>query len=195
MNKFISETVPFVTKTTLVYGCLAAGFSFLGIFLPERILLDNPITGGLAVEHILGHIAWGLMIGVLSFSLRYFLMAGSFAIIIDSDHLIQILDIEGVLRMGHSIPFGFLSIIVLMLIFGKKDYLLGAITFAAMLAHISFDTLTGSGNFPFFVPLYDDLVRFPDSFWFVFQLTGAAIIISAMILTRSRGMEIKEPLE
>ena len=192
MNQIIQKTIPFVSKATLVYGLLAVGFSFLGIFLPERIFLDSPITGGFKVEHILGHMAWGLMIGALSLSLRYFLLAGSFAIIIDWDHLIQFLDIDAIGRMGHSLPFGFLSVIVIMLIFGKKDYLLGATAFAAMLAHISFDTLTGSGNFPLYAPFYDDLVRFPDSFWFIFQLIGAAIIITSMVFSRSQKRNLKK---
>jgi len=176
----------FVTKTTLVYGSLVATFSILGIFLPERQYLDNPLTGGLDIEHILGHIVWGLMVGVASLSLRYFLIAGSLAIIIDFDHLIQFLNIEAIGRMGHSIPFGLVSVIVLMVVFGKKDYLIGAIALAAMLAHISFDTLTGSGNFPLFVPFYDDLVRFPDSFWFVFLLVGMGLVLSTTIFTRSQ---------
>lgn len=178
--------MPFVTKATLVYGLLALGFSFLGVFLPERTFLDSPITGGLNVEHILGHIGWGLMIGALSYSLRYFLLAGSFAIIIDWDHLIQFLDIDAIGRMGHSIPFGFFSVIIMMLVFGKKDYMLGATAFAAMLAHISFDTLTGSGNFPLFAPFYDYLVRFPDSFWFIFQGIGAAIILTSTVLLKTK---------
>ena len=182
----------FVTKATLVYGSLATTFSILGILLPERAYLDNPIVGGLDVEHILGHIFWGLMIGVISLSLRYFLLAGSFTIIIDADHLIQFLDIEAIGRMGHSIPFGFVSVIVLMIIFGRRDYLLGSTVFAAMLAHISFDTLTGSGNFPLFVPFFDDLVRFPDSFWFVFLLVGIGLVLSTKIFTRSQKYKKKQ---
>jgi len=88
--------------------------------------------------------------------------------------------------MGHSIPFGFVSVIVLMIIFGRRDYLLVSTVFAAMLAHISFDTLTGSGNFPLFVQFYDDLVRFPDSFWFVFLLVGMGLVLSTTIFTRSQ---------
>ena len=176
----------FVTKATLVYGSLAAAFSILGTLLPERVYLDNPLVGGLGIEHILGHIFWGLMIGALSLSLRYFLLAGSLAIIIDFDHLIEFFEIEAIGRMGHSIPFGFVSVMVLMIIFGRRDYLLGSTVFGAMLAHISFDTLTGSGNFPLFVPFYDDLVRFPDSFWFVFLLVGMGLVLSTTIFTRSQ---------
>jgi len=193
--KFIKKPkrdILFVTKTTLVYGSLVATFSILGIFLPERLYLDNPLTGGLDIEHILGHIVWGLMIGAASLSLRYFLIAGSFAIIIDADHLIQFLNIEAIGRMGHSIPFGLVSVIVLVIIFGRRDYLLGSTVFAAMLAHISFDTLTGSGNFPLFAPFYDDMVRFPDSFWFVFLLVGIGLVLSTKIFTRSQKYKKKQ---
>jgi len=118
----------FVTKRSLVFGFLAAGFSILGIFLPERQYQDSPLVGGLDIEHILGHIVWGLIIGAASFKIRYFLIVGSFAFLLDLDHLIQFLDIDVFGRMGHSIPFGLLSATVLMIIFGKKDYLLGVAT-------------------------------------------------------------------
>ncbi|KFM22236.1 putative membrane-bound metal-dependent hydrolase protein [Marine Group I thaumarchaeote SCGC AAA799-B03] len=196
VNKRKNDLV-FIIKATLLYGILAAGFSLLGIFLPERQFLDNPISGGLDWFHIIGHIVWGLMIGALSFSLRYFLLSGAFAIIIDWDHLVQFLDIDAIGRMGHSIPFGFLAAVVMMILFSdlrnrNEHYLLGAVAFAAMLAHISFDTLTGSGNFPLFAPFYDHLIRFPNSFWFVFQLAGAAIIISSMILAKSHISKDKD---
>ena len=175
-----------------MYGLLAAAFSVVGIFLPERQYLDDPLVGGLDLQHIIGHIVFGLMIGAVSLRLRYFLLAGSFAIIIDSDHLIQLLEIEAIGRMGHSIPFAFLSAIVLMIIFGRKDYLLGVTVFAAMLAHISFDTLTGSGNFPLFVPFYNEMIRFPNSFWFVFLLVGITLVLSAKIFARSQSIRKKQ---
>jgi len=175
-----------------VYGILAAAFSVVGIFLPERQYLDDPLLGGLDLQHIIGHIVFGLIIGAVSLRLRYFLLAGSFAIVIDSDHLIQLLEIEAIGRMGHSIPFAFLSAIVLMIIFGRKDYLLGATVFAAMLAHLSFDTLTGSGNFPLFVPFSDELIRFLDSFWLIFFLLGIALVLSATILVRTQNIRNKQ---
>jgi hypothetical protein len=174
---------------SLVFGGASFAFSLIGLVLPEKQILENPIINGIAWQHIGGHIIWGLMIGVVSLSLRYFLLCGSFAIIIDWDHFIQFFDVEGLARMGHSIPFGFVASAALMLVFGKKDYLLGAIAFAAMLAHVSFDTLSGTGSFPLFAPIYDGMVLFPNSFWFIFQLVGFAIVISTMILSKSQRKE------
>lgn len=188
----MKKDLAFVIKATILYGFFAAAFSVVGIFLPERQYLDDPLVGSLDIQHIIGHIVWGLIIGAVSLRLRYFLLAGSFAIIIDSDHLIQLLDIEAIGRMGHSIPFGLLSVAVLMVVFGRKDYFLGVTVFAAMLAHISFDILAGSGNFPLFVPFYDDMIRFPNSSWFVFLLVGIALVLSATILARSQSIRKKK---
>jgi len=186
----MKQDLVFVTKRSIMFGILAAGFSILGIFLPERQYLDSPLVGGLDIEHILGHIVWGLIIGATSLKLRYFLLVGSFAILLDSDHFIQFLNIEAIGRIGHSIPFGLLSAVVLMIIFGKKNYLLGAVTFSAVLAHLSFDTLTGSGNFPLFAPFYDELIRFPDSFWFIFLLIGISIVLSTTVISRVKMKNI-----
>ena len=56
MQNLRTKDFIFLTQTTLVYGGLAALFSIFGIFLPERIYLDSSITGGLDIEHILGHL-------------------------------------------------------------------------------------------------------------------------------------------
>lgn len=153
--------------------------------MPDRQFFENPLVNGVDMPHVFGHIIWGLMIGAASLSLRYFLLCGAFAIIIDWDHLIQFFNVDGLVRMGHSIPFGAVAALVLMILFGRKNYLLGTIAFAAMLAHISFDTLSGGGNFPLFAPFYDQIVTFPNSFWFIFQLVGFTIVISSMILSKS----------
>ena len=143
--------------------------------------------------HIAGHIAWGLMAGAASFSLRYLILTGTLAIVIDSDHLIQFLNVEGIGRLDHSIPFGIFSALTAMLVFGKKDYLLGAAVFAAMLAHISFDTLTGSGNFPLFAPFYNDLIRFQKVDWVLFQL--GAVIMLGLIAMQIRRNGLKKSAE
>ena len=144
----------FIIRTSVVYGVLAFSFSIIGLFLPEGYIPGNPIeASGLSVEHVLGHVIWGLVVGVFSFRFRYFVLAGLFAIILDSDHLIQFLGIEMISRMAHSITFGIIAAVVMMIIFGKKDILLGTIAFSAIFSHISYDILlSGSTNFPLLAP-------------------------------------------
>ena len=86
-------------------------------------------------------------------SLRYIILAGLFPIILDADHFLQFLDIEMTMRMAHSLPFALIAIVVMMLLFGKKDLRLIAVSAAAVFCHISFDIiLNGSTEFPFLAP-------------------------------------------
>ena len=163
-----SENFAFIIKTSTLYGILATVFSLVGLSLSSTYLVGNPLeVSGISVEHVVGHIVWGLMIGIVTFKTKYFLIAGFFPIILDSDHLIQFLGIEVVPRMAHSISFGLIAILVMMMIFGKRDYILGAISFAAVLSHISFDILLGGGSmFPFFTPFINELTIFlPCDIW------------------------------
>ena len=163
-------------KTNMVYGLLAIAFSLIGILLPSVIPLNSPISSA-TIEHIVGHIIWGMMVGILSFSLRGAILAGSFAVILDADHLIQFLEIEAIPRMAHSVPFAILSFAALPLIFGKKKLLIGAIGAAAVFSHISFDTIIGTGDFPLFVPFYNNTIIFANWYGMLFQLLAACIIL------------------
>ena len=84
----------FILKTSNAYGSIAFLFSFIVLILPNAVILGSPIDSNITVEHVMGHIAWGLVVGIVSFSLRYFTIAGLFPIILDVDHLLQFLDVE-----------------------------------------------------------------------------------------------------
>ena len=99
----ISSNIFFILKTSVVYGIIAVGFSILGLILPDRFIVGNPLeVSGVSFEHVFGHIVWGLAIGIASFSFRYAILAGLFPIILDFDHWIQFLGIEMIPRMAHS---------------------------------------------------------------------------------------------
>ena len=129
--------------------------------------------------------------GIVTFRLKYFLIGGIFPIILDSDHLIQFLGMEVVPRMAHSVSFGLISIIVMMMIFGKRDYILGAISFAAVLSHISFDILLGGGSvFPFFTPFITEETIFQELDWILMQI--CAVILVGISVFISRRKKIKK---
>ena len=70
------SSVFFIGKTSLVYGGIAFGFSMLGVILPDAFLVGNPLeVSGITPEHIIGHIMWGLVAGVASFSFRYAILS------------------------------------------------------------------------------------------------------------------------
>tara|TARA_B110000438_G_scaffold283949_1_gene312508 strand:- start:404 stop:661 length:258 start_codon:yes stop_codon:yes gene_type:complete len=84
MNKpkiVISSSVFFIVKTCSVYGAIAFGFSLIGLILPNAFVVGNPLeVSGISFEHVFGHIMWGLVAGIVSFSFRYAIISGLFAI-------------------------------------------------------------------------------------------------------------------
>jgi len=186
-----SENFAFIVKTSTLYGILAAVFSLVGLSLSSTYLVGNPLeVSGISVEHVIGHIVWGLMIGLVTFRLKYFLIGGIFSIILDTDHLIQFLGIEVVPRMAHSISFGLIAIFVMMIIFGKRDYLLGAISFAAVLSHISYDILlNGTSEFPFFTPFTSEVTIFQGYDWILMEIVAVMLVGISVLISKRKKMK------
>lgn len=190
MNKLaLKDNLSFVIKTSLLYCALAAAFSFTGIFLPEKVSLGNPLPG-FTLHELAGHFAWGIMFGLVTLSIRYCLIAGTFAVLIDSDHLIGLFHIEALGRMSHSVLFGIVAVVILMITFGKKDYRLGAIAFGAVLSHISFDIFDGDPSFPFLAPFYSKHISFTNVSWLYFEIAAIVIVGIAVIFTKRKETKI-----
>ena len=183
----------FIGKTSIAYGVLAFSFSMIGLILPNSFVVGNPLeVSGISFEHVFGHIVWGLAIGIASFSFRYAILSGLFPIILDFDHWIQFLGIEMIPRMAHSITFGFIAMGIMMFIFGRKDLRLGAIAIAAVFSHMSFDIfLTGTSDFPVFVPFVLDKFTFSGTDWIIFEFLAASLIFVASIIV-FRKQKIKK---
>ena len=173
-----------------MYGLFAACFSLLGLFLPTAILPNYPLESA-TIEHVVGHIVWGMMIAFVALSLRYIVAGGLFAIILDADHLVGFLTIESVSRMSHSIPFALLIPIVMMLIFGRRDFILGSISFAAVFSHLSFDTLFDSGDFPILIPFSSLVLTFQGTDWIILQLIAVSVVICTKLITEKKGINKK----
>ncbi len=189
-----SKNFPFIIKTSILYGALAAAFSLIGLFPPEADIIGSPLeVSNVTVEHITGHVVFGMIVGLVTLSLRYFLIGGIFSIILDSDHLIQFIGIEVVPRMAHSVSFAIIAILVMMIVFGKRDYLLGAISFAAVLSHISYDILLGgTAKFPFFTPFTSEVTTFQGADWILMEI-GAVILVGISVFI-SRREKMKKRL-
>lgn len=181
----------FITKASVLFCVLSAGFSLLGILFAEKGPQINPVTS-LSIQEVLGHLAWGLIAGIVTLSLRYVILTGLFAVLIDSDHLIGLAHIDAISRMSHSITFGIIAAVVLVLVFGKKNYLLGAVAFSGMLAHLSFDIFGAEdGKFPIFTPFYNHQISFPNADWIYFEIAAIAIIGLVVILTKKETVKVK----
>lgn len=191
MSQSLKKETSFVIKTVLVFCALSAAFSFVGMLLPEKGPLPNP-SGGLNIREIGGHLIWGLVAGAAFLSLRYVIITGLFAVLIDSDHLIALLHVDALSRMSHSIAFGALAVVVLMISFGRKDYKLGAAAFAGVLSHLSFDTFAGSdGRFPLFVPFYNHQIIFQNIDWIYFEIAAIVLVGIITILTARKTSKLE----
>jgi len=196
MNKpkiVISSSVFFIVKTCSVYGAIAFGFSLIGLILPNAFVVGNPLeVSGVSFEHVFGHIMWGLVAGIVSFSFRYAIISGLFPIILDFDHWLQFLGIEMIPRMAHSLSFALVAVVLMMIIFGRKDLRLGAIAIAAVFSHMSFDIfLVGRTEFPIFVPFTSEKIAFTEPYWILFEFISIAIIfVASVIFFRKQKIKI-----
>ncbi len=189
--KLERKSIYFVIGVSVVFCSLSAGFSLVGTVLPDKIAMINPIEhGSLSIKEIGGHFIWGAVAALVTLRLRYILLGGLFAVLIDSDHLIGLLHTEGIPRMGHSITFAIIATIVLMLVFSKKDYRLGTIVGTSVLTHISYDIFDGSYGFPILTPFMDKIIQFPKIDWMVFEIAAIAIIgVSSFIITKKESVQ------
>jgi hypothetical protein len=175
--KLKKNDILFVIGTSLAYCMLSAAFSFVGTVLPEKTFLISPIEhGSLNIKEIFGHFIWGFVAGMVILRIRYILLGGLFALLIDSDHLVGLMHMSGLPRMSHSIIFAILSLIVLMILFGKKDYRLGVIAATSVLTHISYDVFDSEMGFPILTPFINTIIQFPRIDWIFFEIIAIIII-------------------
>jgi LexA-binding, inner membrane-associated putative hydrolase len=180
----------FVVGVSLVYCSLSAGFSLVSTILPDKMILLNPIEhGSLNLKEILGHFIWGVVAGFVTLKLRYILLAGLLPVLIDSDHLVGLLHVEGIPRMSHSITFAILATVVLLVIFSKRDYRLAAIVGTSVLTHISYDMFDGGFGFPVFTPFVNKIIDLPRTDWLVFEIVAICIVGAVSYMTTRKESE------
>jgi len=177
-------------KTTLVYGFLAVGFGLIGFILPGVSPPDDPLASA-TVEHMVGHIVWGMVAAFAALSFRHIFAGGLFALALDADHLLNFFNIDMVTRITHSISFALLAPIGMLLIFGRRDLLLGSICFAAVFSHMSFDTFLDTGAFPILTPFSDHITAFGGTDWIILQLVAiSVVIVTKLIMDKKKRLSI-----
>ena len=196
--------IKFFIKSCLVFSVLSFVFSLIGlgfIFPNDALILGNPlIVSNPTLEHVLGHIFFGMIAGVLSLRLKYVFLIGAFALLLDADHLLQFFNVEMISRMVHSVPFAIIIAVIMLYVFGKKDYRLAAISFSAIISHIAFDVwfvgqiYPGStSGFPLFSPFTVEIIRFQGLDWLYLEIL--AIVIVGIIAILHRKISIKNHIE
>lgn len=192
--KIQKQDILFVVGVSLVYCSLSAGFSLVSTVLPGKMVLLNPIEhGSLNLKEILAHFVWGAVVGIVTLKWRYMLLGGLFAVLIDSDHLVGLLHVEGIPRMSHSIMFAVLATIILLLIFSRKDYRLATIASTSVLTHISYDIFDGGYGFPIFTPFVNKIIELPRTDWLILEILAICIVgIVSFLVTKKESKKIIE---
>ena len=200
----MKDTIKFILKNSIIFAIVSFAFSMIGAFFPESeftFVIGNPlVVSSVTYEHVLGHIFWGAVIGLGTLSIRYIILGGSFAIFLDSDHLLQFLDIELVSRMSHSIPFAVIVSIVFFVILRGKDIRMCAVAFGAVLSHIAFDVfladvlLNSDTRFPLFSPFTFETVSLQGLDWLGVQIIGVSIVAITSYLYKRKEIQLKSNL-
>jgi len=189
----ISKQIKFFIKSCVIFSILSFGFSLTGFtFTDDSSIIGSPlIVSNPSLEHIFGHVFFGMIAGAISLSLRYIFLSGALALLVDADHLLQFFDVEMISRFVHSFPFAIIIAVIMLYIFGKKDYRLAAISFSAIISHIAFDVwfvgqiYPGSaGGFPLFSPFTVEIIRFQGLDWLYLEILAIAIVGIIAILDR-----------
>tara|TARA_Y100000590_G_scaffold185628_1_gene211546 strand:- start:3713 stop:4321 length:609 start_codon:yes stop_codon:yes gene_type:complete len=185
-----------ILKLSLCFGLISFSFSIIGGLVPDNehsYLVGNPLEhNSVTIEHIFGHIFWGAIIGIGGLSIRYIILGGSFAILLDTDHLLQFLDIEMIARMSHSIPFAIIAAVAFYFIFSKKDVILATVSFSAILSHLAFDifladvAMNSSTNFPLFSPIIFDDFALGGIMWLYLEILAVIIVLIPGILNKRK---------
>ena len=200
----MKDHIRFILKNSIIFAGISFGFSVIGGLFPDSehtFVIGNPfVVSGITIEHVIGHIFWGAIIGLGTLSIRYIVIGGSFAILLDADHLLQFLDIELVSRMSHSIPFAIIASIVFFIILRGKDLRICAIAFAAVLSHIAFDVFLSdiafntSTTFPLFSPFILDRTEVVGLDWLWIEIVGVSIVAVTSYFIKKKENKLKSNL-
>ena len=200
----MKDIIKFILKNSIVFATVSFAFSMIGAFFPQSeftFVIGNPlVVSSVTYEHVLGHVFWGAVIGLGTLSIRYIILGGSFAIFLDSDHLLQFLDIELVSRMSHSIPFAVIVSIVFFVILRGKDIRICAVAFGAVLSHIAFDVfladvlLNSATGFPLFSPFTFETVSLQGLDWLGIQIIGVSIVAITSYFFKRKEINVKNSL-
>ena len=198
LDVILSEQIKFFIKSCVIFSILSFSLSLTGfLFTDDSYIIGNPlVVSTVTLEHIFGHMAFGMIAGAISLSLRYVFLSGALALLVDADHLLQFLDVEMISRMVHSLPFAIIIAVIMLYVFGKKDYRLAVISFSAIISHIAFDVWFvgqlypgSSGGFPLFAPFTVEIIRFQGLDWLYLEIL--AIVIVGIIAMLDRKISIK----
>lgn len=163
------------------YGLLALAWSLSGFLTTGPPLFNGEYPFGFLVYEVGGHLLFGALAGLATRDLELGLILTGESALIDTDHLLPVFGFHVMGRTAHSLLFIAVASLALGLITrreGRFNAGVAAVTVAAFLAHLGYDTLLLNGSFPLLAPLDFAVFSFPFAFSFVFE--AAAVCVGAL---------------
>lgn len=180
-----------VVRIVLLYGAFALGFSFVGyVALPPAIHFHE-YSFPEAILEVGGHFAFGAIAALPLRDVESSLVCGSFAVVIDADHLLAALNLSISSRPDHSIAFAVIATSFIWALARKRPAFrmgmsalrIAAIVPASLLAHLSYDVLAAyvifqsrGFSFPLLAPFDFTLIGFPFWLWFPLEAIALAFV-------------------
>ena len=180
-----------------IFTLISFSFSTIGLGFEDHSefrVIGNPFeVSSISIQHILGHVFWGMIAGLLSLRLNYVFLCGGFALLLDADHLLQFLDVEMIVRMSHSIPFAIIVGFIMLGISKFRDFRLAAVSFSAIISHLAFDIWLsgqsgfGSTQFPLFSPFSVDMIILSEYSWLFLEIFAFGVVGIIAFMNRKFG--------
>ena len=201
----LKSNIFFILKISGLFALCSFLFSIIGLDIlnfgfsfPPAYVIGNPLeVSGISAEHLLGHVSWGLVVGIATFSVRYVILGGLFPLALDTDHLLQFLDLEMIPRFSHSILFAIIIFIIFYFLFGKKDIRLPVLASVSVFVHISLDIIIdvdGFSQFPFLIPFVGDMIEFDGFTWIFFEVISIIpVFLVSVYYLRKRNKSSMAP--
>jgi len=185
-----------VASIAVPFVLFALAYSSLGFLHPQHVHLHEYSVPG-AFEEVGGHILFGFLVALPFMDLNLLLLSGSFAILVDSDHLLGALNLPVASRIDHSLLFILASSAFVYAICrwkkldGRMTVKTVSLVPAAILSHLSYDVLASYGifgglgyAFPLFAPFSFTLVYFPGYSWIALEALGFCVTLAAAYALR-----------
>lgn len=181
----------------IVYVALSFGLSFMGFLAPEPpVALREHISTDLLVE-LGGHFLFGAVAAIPFLDVDLIFLSGVFAMLIDSDHVLDALGFYVSGRPDHSFFYAVLSGLVLYYLArrlnlgGERQVKFAFLGAVVVFAHISYDIfasyvlIIGKGYyFPLFDPFNFATVSLSFDYWIVFEVAGLGAALCGLYASR-----------
>lgn len=170
---------------TVFYAALAFAYSSIGFLHPQVAPHYNEYNGLRLVTEIAGHFSFGIIAAIPLLDIQLALLTGTWAVLIDSDHMLSSLGFNISGRPDHSFLFILVSAVFLFLIAKRYGgFTISFLTKFAYLApivlfsHIAFDIFAGGPQFQLLIPFSFQSFTLPYHDWMLFE--AIALVLSCL---------------